>query len=126
VTPVKAMVSFCITGFFLLFGTDHTAITIALIMLGVDTITGGTAALMHSKFTSSGFWRVIPKFIAIVSAFIVGNLLVIFQPEIGQILEYGIASVIIIAEATSILENVAKIHPDFSMKKIIQRLKAIK
>lgn len=125
ITPAKVLVSSCTTLFFFLFGDDQTAITIALIMLVLDTITGTTYALMKKKFLSSEFWRVIPKFIAIISAFIVGNLFSIFQQEIGVIIEYGIAAAVIVAEGSSILENVVKINPDIRFKKIIDKIKNI-
>jgi phage-related holin len=131
VSPWQAIVSLCFTATFFLFGDDLTALIIALIMLSVDTVLGTLAAIIEQSrtkqtvLTSREFWRVIPKFVAIVSAFIVGNLLAIFQPGVGDVLEYGIASVIIVAEAGSILENVGKIHPEFSMKGIIHSLKKL-
>jgi phage-related holin len=125
VSPIKALLSFCNTILLFLFGNDQTALAIALIMLVVDTITGSAYAIMIHDFKNKEFWRVIPKGIAILSAFIVGNLLSIFQPELGKIIAYGIASAIIIAEGTSILENVVKINPDTNLRKVLAKIKKL-
>ena len=119
----KSLAPVCMTALFLLFGDDYTAIVIALIMLAVDTIIGSTAAIIQNEFSNRNWWRVVPKFVAIVSAFVVGNLLVIFEPKFGSVLEYAIVSVIIFSETISILENAAKIHPDLNFKKVFDKLR---
>lgn len=125
ITPWKAIVSACTTIFLFLFGDDQTAMTIALIMLALDTITGMTYAIMQRGWQSKEFWRVIPKFIAIISAFIVGNLFAIFQPQIGSVIEYAIAAAVIVAEGSSILENIVKINPEIRFKKVFDKIKKL-
>lgn len=125
ITPWQAVLSACTTAFFFLFGDDQTAMTVALIMLGLDTMTGMTYAIMANGFKSKEFWRVIPKFIAVISAFIVGNLFAIFQPQIGSVIEYAIAAAVIVAEGSSILENIVKINPEIRFKKVFDKIKKL-
>jgi len=125
-----------------LFGTEISALLIALAALALDTITGVTVALVydfkHSHevkknkkeekgFTSAVFWQVIPKTIAVLSAFVMGQLIQTFYGvTIGTLIESSIAGLIIAAEASSVLENIGKIHQPFSMRKIIQKIKKLK
>lgn len=124
---INHMVSFgaCTTFTYILFGDDQRAITLALILLGLDTFVGTTHALMTRSWKSSEAWRLVPKLIAVTSGFIVGNIFQLFQVEIGTVIEYMIAGAIIFAEGGSVLENAAKIYPQLDFKKVFAKIKKI-
>jgi|LakMenEpi03Aug12_release.lakeMendotaPanAssembly.Ray.scaffolds.fasta_scaffold396359_3 toxin secretion/phage lysis holin len=117
----EAVITGCIgIGLFLL-GPDQTALVIAYIFLLLDTLTGLLVAIHKKELSSSKFGRVITKFIVITTAFIVGNLLFIFEPLLYP-MKYIVASGIIFKEALSIFENSYKLNIGFpeSIAKFLQ------
>lgn len=122
---VKPVLSMCTTGFLFLLGDDHTAISIALMMLTLDTITGNVAAWRQKKWNAEMNWRFVHKLIAVGSAFVVGNLFALFEPTIGSVLKYMVASAIIYAEGGSVLKNGAKIDPTYDFKKVLDKIRKV-
>lgn len=128
-TFARAISSLCLTTLLFLFGNNLVPLIVALSMWFLDTLTGVYAAWLEqkvgkNKLTSKRGWEMVPKLIAIFSAFITGNLMALFYPAgFGDAIKYGIASVIITVEAASILENVQRMDSRYSFQEIIKKFK---
>lgn len=123
---LKAIGALCGTFVFFLFGENLLPLIIAFGMLILDTVTAILAVTYvdgMAKVTSKRMWQIIPKFVAMGSAFIVANWIELFEPALSHSVDYAVASMIIWVEAKSIVENIQRLDPRFNLEDIIARKK---
>ena len=109
---VKAILSFCITVIFALFGADHVAILVVLGLWLIDTTTGIIYAIGNSEYKSSiGFKKGGVKLYVIGATFVTMTLLAHSHPELA-IAPQITASFFILNETYSIIENLNKLKPN--------------